>query len=290
MRAPSRAASAERSSSSRQRFGAASTWELGLRGVHVLPGRSRTGDLEDAGPELPEHAPDPEELVLRSEGARHGLAVDGGVGQRARGREAERPGSDPLLHDLRHAGDIFGRRRLVARAALAHHVGTDRTVGHLRSEIHRELPAFEGVEVLGEALPGPVDAFVQRRAGNVFHALHQLDQEAMRVGVDGSESDAAIAHHGGGHAVVAGGGELRVPGRLAIVVGVDVDEARCDGVAFGVDFATTRPLDLSDRRDPTIPQGEVTHAAGVSRAVDQASISNHEVVRHGSFLGSRRGR
>ena len=52
------------------------------------PGRARTRRVPSVG----EHPADAEQLVLGGEGAGHRLAVDGPVHDRARGREAERPG------------------------------------------------------------------------------------------------------------------------------------------------------------------------------------------------------
>ena len=66
-------------------------------------------------------------------------------------------------------------------APLAHDVQAQRAVGHLGGEVDVVGPALEGVEVLAEALPRPVEALVQGGAGDVLHALHQLD-EAVVVG------------------------------------------------------------------------------------------------------------
>ena len=67
----------------------------------------------------------------------------------------------------------------------------------------RARRVVERVEVLGEALPVPVDALVQRGAGDVLDALHQLDEEALAAGAHRREADAAVAHHDGGDAVPA---------------------------------------------------------------------------------------
>ena len=82
---------------------------------------------------------------------------------------------------------------------------------------------------------------MERRAWDVLDALHQLDQEVLLAGFDGREADAAVAHHDGRDAVIAGGREVRIPGGLAVVVGVDVDEARRDREAGGVDLARASP-------------------------------------------------
>ncbi len=138
----------------------------------------------------------------------------------------------------------------VAVRALAHHVGAQRGVGHLRADVERARHALERVEVLGEGLPVPLDAFGQRGAGDVLDALHQLDEPLVRVGAHGREADAAVAEDGGGDAVPARRREVRVPGGLAVEVGVHVDEPGRDEQTVGVELApgaAVDPADLDDR-------------------------------------------
>ena len=80
---------------------------------------------------------------------------------------------DRFRDDARHLRDVVGSRGLVARAALAHHVGAHGAVRHLRADVERELGGVERVEELGEGLPRPADAFGQRGARDVFDAFHQ---------------------------------------------------------------------------------------------------------------------
>ena len=99
-------------------------------------------------------------------------------------------------------------------------------MGHLGGEVDVVGAAVERVEELGEGLPGPRQALVQRGAGDVLDALHQLD-EALVVGrADRREADAAVAGDDRGDAVPRRRAEPVVPGGLAVVVHVDVDEAR----------------------------------------------------------------
>ena len=64
----------------------------------------------------------------------------------------------------------------------------------------------------------------------------------MRVGAHRREPDAAVAHDHGGHAVPARRREQRVPGGLAVVVRVQVDEAGREQQAVGVDGAVRRAV------------------------------------------------
>ena len=103
--------------------------------------------------------------------------------------------------------------------------------------------AVERVEVLADRLPVPLDGLAQRRAGNALDAFHQADQPVVAVGGGGREADAAVAHDHGGDAVPDRRREQRVPGDLAVVVRVHVDEAGRDGEAGGVDLLATGVVD-----------------------------------------------
>ncbi len=111
-------------------------------------------------------------------------------------------------------------------AAFAHHVDAYRAVWHLCAHVHRPTLLVEQVEILRKRFPVPLDAFVEGDAGNVFDALHQFDQFGLSAGPHRRETDAAIPGDHRGDAVTCGWFECVVPGRLAVVVGVNVDEAR----------------------------------------------------------------
>ena len=162
--------------------------------------------------------------------------------------------------------------------ALAHHVDAQRAVRQLRAEIDVARPRFERVEVLAERFPRPVQALVERRAGNVLDAFHQLDQALAVLGLHRREADAAIAHHHRGDAVPARGLQTRVPGRLAVVVGVDVDEARRDQQALGVDLLGARAATPCRPRRSCRPSTatSASRSAG-ARAVDHRAAADDQI-------------
>jgi hypothetical protein len=211
---------------------------LGSR--QVLSHHAGGCELEDAVADLAEHAPDAEELVLGREGAGDRLAVHRAVHQRARGGEAQRAGFERLLHQRGHLRHVVRCRRLVARAALPHHVRAHRPVGHLGADVEHVGARFQDVQVLGKALPAPLDALGERRSGDVLDALHQADQEVLLARAHRGEADAAVAHHQGRDAVPARRREQRVPGGLSVVVGVDVHPARGHHLAASVDALAGR--------------------------------------------------
>ena len=154
------------------------------------------------------------------------------------------PGLDGLAGQLRHRLDVVGRGHLALRAALAHHVEPQGAVGHVGGEVDVVGAAVEGVEELGERLPRPRQALVQRGAGDVLHALHQLDQAVVVGRAHRREADAAVAGHHGGDAVPRRRDQPRVPRGLPVVVHVDVDEPGRDGEAVGVEHAGGGAVDL----------------------------------------------
>ncbi len=193
--------------------------------------------LEHAGAELAEHPPDAEQLVLGGERAGHRLAVDGAVGERAAGREAEGPGLDARPDDGGHGLDVLGRGGLVAW----------RRARPSRSPARRRA---------GPACRGPSRATVGSRASRnsgKLSQLHSMPAERAAPGMSSTPSIRPMSHScrsaatgakptpqlpitDGGDAVPAGRREQLVPGGLAVVVGVDVDEARRDERAVGVDL------------------------------------------------------
>ena len=132
--------------------------QLAVRGRQVLALDARRGQLEHPPTASGQHVAEREQLVLGGEGAGHGLAVERPVHDGARRGDAERPGVEALADDRGHGLDVVGGGGLVAGAALAHHVGAHRAVGDLGGHVDRLRDPVDRVEVLREALPGPVDA------------------------------------------------------------------------------------------------------------------------------------
>jgi hypothetical protein len=151
-------------------------------------------------------------------------------------------------------------------------------VGHLGGHVDGPRGGVERVEVLGEALPGPVDALVQRGAGDVLHALHELDEEALAAGAHRREAHAAVPHHHGGDAVPARRRQLGVPGDLAVVVGVDVDPAGCDNEAVGVELAVAALGDTADLGDAAAVHRHVGGDRRRAGAVHDGPPTDHELV------------
>ena len=90
----------------------------------------------------------------------------------------------------------------------------------------------------------------------------------------------------GGDAVPRGGREAVVPGHLAVIVRVDVDEARRDQQPPGVDLLAPGAGDAADRGDAARLHGDVGLARLAARAVEHGAAAHHQVELgcHGSLL------
>ena len=188
----------------------------------------------------------------------------------ARNRLLEKPAapaSNASADDAGHLGDLVGRGVLVLVRPLAHHVVPDRPVGDVARDVGGVAAAVEHVEVLGEGLPlAPRHAVGEGGAGDVLDALHHVDELLVVGRAHRREADAAVAEHDGGDAVGGRRLERVVPGDLAVVVGVEVEEAGRDERAVGVDLLAGGLVDRADGDDAAVvgsPTSPVNAAAPV---------------------------
>ena len=165
----------------------------------------------------------------------------------------------------------------------AHDDPADGGVADHQPDVHADL-ALEGVEVLGGRAPRPRHALAERLEG---HALDpgQHPHEVLAVGgVVGQRGDgeAAVAGEHGGDAVQRRRREGAVPEDLGVEVGVDVDEARCDDLAGGVDGALGVAVDLADGDDAAVLDADVGAAARCAGAVDDVAAPDDQ-IEHGTL-------
>ena len=180
-----------------------------------------------------------------------------------------------------HLGDLgIGGGDGMIGPPVAHDIAAERGVGDLCADVHDARHRFECVEVLGEALPRPLDAFVQRSAGNVLDAFHQVDEPLTAVGFDRREPYAAVSHDCGGHAVPRRRRDIGVPRGLAVVVRVNIHPARGDQQAIRVKFGAARTRYLADDGDDSVVDGDIRRSGRSACAVDHGAPANYQVVRH----------
>jgi hypothetical protein len=168
--------------------------------------------------------------------------------------------------------------RLAADGALAHDVNAQRVVRDLRRDIDGARLPLQRVEEFGEALPVVFQSFCERDAGDVLDRLHEVDQLLAMLLAHRREADAAIAEHDRGDAVPGGRRQHRVPGRLAVIVGVHVDPAGGDQQSVGIDLALARPGLAADRGDAAIVDGDIAAERRLAAAVDDLAATDHGVV------------
>ena len=125
---------------------------------------------------------------------------------------------------------------------------------------------------------------------DVLDGLHHLGQLFAVGFLARREGHAAVAEHDRRDAVPARRRADRVPRQLGVEVGVDVDEARRDDAALGVDLAPCSVLDHADLGDPVTVHGQVADGARGAGSVDDESVPNQEVVCHQSSVSRLRGK
>ena len=164
------------------------------------------------------------------------IPAGGAVVQRPRRREPDGPVPQGLGRQGAHGRDVFRCGLLQAGGPLTHDVEAQRAVGELRAQVHVVRTPLHRVEILPEALPGPVDPLVEHRARDVLDPFHERDQARVGVRSHWREPDAAVAHDRRRDPVPARRRHPFVPRRLPVVVRVDVDEAGSDQQAGSVDL------------------------------------------------------
>ena len=187
------------------------------------------------------------------------------------------PAADAGARDVGHRGQVVGGGD-AGPGAPAHHVGAHCGVRHVGADVDHARPLRQRVEILGERLPPPVDAFPQRGAGYVLDPLHELDQLLLTSGVHRREPDATVADDHGGDAVPARRRELAVPCGLTVVVGVHVDEAGGHEQTVGVDGLARRTADPSDLDDASVVDCDVAGVQLGTGAVDDRARAEYQIV------------
>ena len=234
--------------------------------------------LHDAMPGIGDAEGDGLELVRAGAQRRGRVPAGRAVVERARGREADRSGAHGLGGQRAHGGSVLGGGILQPGRPLAHHVEAQRAVGKLCAQVDVVRAPLDRVEILAEALPGPVDPLVEHRSGNVLDPFHQRDEPWVGIGAYRREADAAVAHDRGGHAVPARRRHPFVPRRLSVVMRMDVDEARGDQQPDGVDLLFAPAGDRAHGGDQSAVHRHVSPAGLAAAAVGHQPAAHHQVV------------
>ena len=70
--------------------------------------------------------------------------------------------------------------------------------------------------------------------------------------------------------------EMRVPDSLSVIVGVNIDKARCYDLAFGVDLLRAASADVPDAHDLSVLDRNVGFERFGAGPVDNIAVANDE--------------
>ena len=249
-----------------------------------LSADSRRDYLEYPGSDGVHDAKQCGELFFRGERSGYRVAPEVTVTSGAPGREPEGARFQSGLHDGADGEQVVCGR--IFQGPISHDVRSNRSVGNVGADVYGPRDAVQGVEVLGKALPRPVDSFGQGAAGNVLDAFHQLDKGLLSSRTHRRKPDSAVPENGSRHAVPARGSQVPVPGGLAIEVGMYIDEPGGDDGAVGVDDPVGQAVHPSHFHDPSVDDGDVGCAGRPAGAIDHRARPDHEIVHAAPFTSS----
>ena len=233
--------------------------------------------LHRARAEFAQHVGEREDLLVvgPQRGDRHALRIE--VALLTRAGEADRAGLHAVAHDRLHGLDlIVGRGALLA--VLAHRVVAHGGVADQRAGIDAEA-LVEPVHVLRERLPIDVDG-AQHLHRDGFDIGQEFGHALFVAAAHRGQRERAVAEDHGGGAVLRREGAQRIPRHLRIVVAVVVDETRRHSEAVGIDGARRRTGDLADFDDLAVLHRNVAAECRHPRAIDDAAITDQQVIRH----------
>ena len=118
-----------------------------------------------------------------------------------RGTETHTACLDSVANQVRHSGNVLGSCWLTVGAALTHDMKPESPMGDIGPAVDVVRNSFDRVEIFGEAVPVPGQAFVQRCPGDIFDAFHQFDELVVVFVVYGRETHTAVTHDHRRHAM-----------------------------------------------------------------------------------------
>jgi hypothetical protein len=120
---------------------------------------------------------------------------------------------------------------------------------------------------------------MQSCARNVLNALHEFDQAVLITSSNGSEANAAVAHHSRGHAMRGRRHEGLIPKRLTVVVRVDINKSRRHERSIGVDLPVAALWYVPDGDYSPINDRDIGESRWRSCAIDDRTGPNNQVVQ-----------
>jgi len=175
-----------------------------------------------------------------------------------------------------HSRDLVGARR--PRVLFAERLGTQHAVARQKTQVHRRRAG---------AQRRPVGRYVREEIIGRSEQAQWIGKRVARP--KGREADAAVA---GDHRRDPLGdleGHVRRFENRAVVVGVDIDEAGCDGQAAGLDHRVRRPTrKRAHRRDAVAFDRHVGLDGYGAGAVDHQAVADQQMAAAGPSSRVRR--
>ncbi len=231
---------------------------------------------------------EPQHLFARRRTRRHRIAVAVVVRRRLRGRKAHRAGVEGVVEEAFHLPQLRVAG-LVAHGVVAHHDAPQRRMTAEESRIHRDASLVDPIQVVGERLPVPRHALLQRGQRDTFDARHQAREVVHVLVAAGREREAAVAAEHRRDAVQWRGTRRRIPEQLRVVVRVEVDESGRHHQAIGVERAGCNLIDVADLHDASVGDRDVGSAPRCTRAVHDGAVLDEEIDAHGTWSSSGTG-
>jgi hypothetical protein len=192
------------------------------------------GKLHDPGAKLRHHPGQFLDLVPVGHAAGHRLARGRAVDPGARRGKTDGAGADRLRQLPFHGGEIVAAGGLL-HGAFAHDMGAQRRMSHIGGIVDAFGQFVDGIEIFGEAVPGPGNPRLHGVDGDILGHLQVVQHQIHVRRRARCQREPAIAHDHAGHPMPAGIGADGVPEDLGVHMGVAVDEAGRDHMTLGVD-------------------------------------------------------
>ena len=137
--------------------------------------------------------------------------------------------------------------------------------------------AFQAVEEIAVVAAAKVNALKKRCNFHALDTRKHLDEPRHALGVGRSDTETAVAHHGGGNAVPRRRRHCGFEVGLRVVVRMNVNEPRSNNSATRVDFLWRRCGACANKGDLSVSYFYVGWEGRSAGSVNDASATDDEV-------------
>src|ERR1700722_3464710 len=182
-----------------------------------------------------------------------------------------------------HPGQVVLASGL-AKRSLPHGPGSQGRVTYVAGVVYALRPLVDGIQILREGFPGPVDARCQRLARHILRPLKVTDDQLLLPRLNWSYSKSAIAHHDCRDTVITRTRASGVPHDLGVHVGMAINKSRTHYLSGGVNLTARRTDIGSDRNYDVAIDCHISQLAVTARPIYNQPIFNDQIVHSNSPL------